>query len=83
MSKIFAILSILFCSVFTGCDFPDAIPSKNTEKRIGMSWDYSTIQELTYDGCQYIYIPLGDATWGTHKGNCNNPIHVYNKEKSE
>ena len=27
------------------------------------------------DSCEYIVFYGGSSTWGTHKGNCNNPIH--------
>lgn len=26
---------------------------------------------ITIDSCEYIYVPNGNASWGTHKGNCN------------
>lgn len=29
----------------------------------------------TLEGCEYIVIPGSYFTWGTHKGNCKNPIH--------
>ena len=34
----------------------------------------------TLEGCEYIVVSPGNShfTWGTHKGNCKNPIH--NKE---
>lgn len=34
------------------------------------------INEIRYDGCQYIV--FGERM--AHKGNCNNPIHVYNEK---
>jgi len=38
------------------------------------------VQEITIDGCQYIgFFDGSNADWGTHKGNCNNPIHKQNK----
>lgn len=27
------------------------------------------------DSCEYIVFHNGNATWGSHKGNCKNPIH--------
>ena len=27
------------------------------------------------DSCEYIIFYGGSSTWGSHKGNCNNPIH--------
>ena len=30
------------------------------------------------EGCEYIVIGSGSHRWGSHKGNCNNPIHICN-----
>lgn len=27
------------------------------------------------DSCEYIVFYGGSSTWGSHKGNCSNPIH--------
>ena len=27
------------------------------------------------DSCEYIVFHNGNASWGSHKGNCKNPIH--------
>jgi len=29
------------------------------------------------DSCEYIIFYSGSSTWGSHKGNCNNPKHVH------
>jgi hypothetical protein len=29
----------------------------------------------TLEGCEYIVVGSGDWKWGSHKGNCTNPIH--------
>ena len=31
----------------------------------------------TFEGCEYIVVAPGNShfTWGSHKGNCKNPIH--------
>jgi hypothetical protein len=36
------------------------------------------VDEYTYEGCEYIRIDAGSAVWGSHKGNCKNPIHKEN-----
>lgn len=33
------------------------------------------VTEYTYEGCGYIRVGYGQSTWGSHKGNCENPIH--------
>ena len=39
---------------------------------------HKNVTEFTYGGCEYIRVGYGQSTWGSHKGNCTNPIH--NKE---
>jgi hypothetical protein len=30
---------------------------------------------FTLNGCEYIVVGVGQNRWGSHKGNCKNPIH--------
>ena len=32
----------------------------------------------TLEGCEYILVGHGNFQWGSHKGNCKNPIHQEN-----
>ncbi len=32
----------------------------------------------TLEGCEYIVVGSGRSQWGSHKGNCKNPIHKQN-----
>lgn len=34
---------------------------------------------FTLEGCEYIKVDVGNTTWGSHKGNCKNPIHKENE----
>jgi hypothetical protein len=49
------------------------------EKPIGLRQKsdehYKNVTEFTYGGCQYIRVGFGQNAWGSHKGNCTNPIH--------
>jgi hypothetical protein len=36
---------------------------------------HKNVTEFTYGGCEYIRVGYGQSTWGSHKGNCINPIH--------
>ena len=36
---------------------------------------YQRVTEYTYEGCEYIKVGYGQSIWGSHKGNCKNPIH--------
>ena len=44
--------------------------SKDTENY------YQRVTEYTYEGCEYIKVGYGKSIWGSHKGNCKNPIHT-------
>lgn len=38
-------------------------------------YEYTRYHIYTLEGCEYIMVNAGSATWGSHKGNCKNPIH--------
>lgn len=46
-----------------------AVLSKDTENY------HQRVTEYTYEGCEYIKVGYGKSIWGSHKGNCKNPIH--------
>jgi hypothetical protein len=33
-------------------------------------FSFSQVEVVEIDGCEYIFVPNGNASWGTHKGNC-------------
>jgi len=33
------------------------------------------MQVYSYEGCEYIVVGNKNRSWGSHKGNCKNPIH--------
>lgn len=33
----------------------------------------------TLEGCEYLVVGYGKEKWGSHKGNCKNPIHKSDK----
>lgn len=75
MKKITLLVIALISLV--GCNDP-TIQKKNTGERYGHGG--TDLQEMTYEGCQYIGLfESSSSAWGTHKGNCNNPIHQQNK----
>jgi len=39
------------------------------------SYSYNKYEEYSLEGCQYIVVGSGKERWGSHKGNCSNPIH--------
>jgi len=36
---------------------------------------HTRMRIYSHEGCEYIVVNAGDQQWGTHKGNCKNPIH--------
>lgn len=54
---------------------PRTVPTSEGELRndnINSTLDYD---EYSLEGCQYIAVGWGNSRWGSHKGNCTNPIH--------
>ena len=68
----FGMILISFLSCEEKKDIKKELPkelSKNSE-------NYSlTVNEYTYQGCEYIVVGFGKEKWGSHKGNCKNKIH--------
>lgn len=68
---LFAII-VIFTS---GCSDSTTVEKKDTDDKI----DGQRISIMRFQGCQYMYVSWGNATWGSHMGNCDNPIHKQNK----
>jgi hypothetical protein len=79
------LLSILVgLLVVIGCK-PDNYkdPHKDTSVsryELDSTSEYSDRIYTTYtlEGCEYIVVGYGRSQWGSHKGNCKNPIHKEN-----
>ncbi len=37
--------------------------------------EYKQFKIYTLDNCQYVVVGIGTGRWGSHKGDCTNPIH--------
>ena len=76
--KIKLILLVLVLFFLAGCN--DSNEDKKNIALVKPDGDIVTI--VSIDGCEYI---VNLTAYGfkifTHKGNCTNSIHVYNKEK--
>jgi hypothetical protein len=65
---------ILLCimTLLVGCT------SREKQKEISV-YDVDTLDTeysvYIIDSCEYIIFYGGSSTWGSHKGNCSNPIH--------
>jgi hypothetical protein len=64
---IFGLLIGMALVSLTSCE--EQKPQKETLSEI------TGVTEYTYQGCEYIKIGNADRQWGSHKGNCKNPIH--------
>ena len=72
-------LSLVF--LLGSCVDPNATPIAKDPHRIELdnSSKYYDQNYRTYnlEGCEYIVVGIGNAKWGSHKGNCKNSIHKY------
>jgi hypothetical protein len=78
----FSIL-ILTILLFRSCVIEDSNSKKHTPVRyLDKSSKYCNQQYDVYllDGCEYIVVDAGSRQWGSHKGDCKNPIHLNNGE---
>ena len=74
--------SITIGLILVSCNPP--APVKETPKTVPTSegeltkdnTNYNLVyEEYSLEGCQYIVVSMGASRWGSHKGNCTNPIH--------
>lgn len=57
--------TMLVAVLFVGCEQQN-VP----KKQIKDVFAFSNVEVVEIDGCEYIYVPNGNASWGSHKGNC-------------
>ena len=71
----YIVVIILLCimTLLVGCT------SREKQKEISV-YDVDTLDTeysiYIIDSCEYIIFYGGSSTWGSHKGDCNNPIHA-------
>ena len=56
--------------------------TSNAPENERLSYDQKSLNAtkvFTKGDCEYLIYTFGNGGWMTHKGNCSNPIHVYNK----
>jgi hypothetical protein len=69
------IISMMIMTMMVSCS------ERQKQKEIGV-YNVDTLSHINYsiyiiDSCEYIIFYSGSSTWGSHKGNCNNPKHVH------
>ena len=67
MKKIAITFILLTAVMLQSCEKDNTQPEQPIE--------LSGYKIYTLDGCEYITVGFGQNRWGSHKGNCKNPIH--------
>ena len=73
--------TLLFYLLITiaSCEGNVQVSTQPKEEPIGLRQKsddrHKNVTEFTYGGCEYIRVGYGQSAWGSHKGNCINPIH--------
>jgi hypothetical protein len=81
-SLLILILCALAIFLVTSCEGNVQVSTKPDPHR--MELDNSSkyydqnYKVYTLEGCEYILVGGGSNRWGSHKGNCKNPIHKEN-----
>lgn len=82
LAFLFSVL-VIFVSV-TGCEGTVQVSNQQNQVPDQMELDNNSeyynqhYSIYTLEGCEYIKVDVGNTTWGSHKGNCKNPIHKQN-----
>jgi hypothetical protein len=73
------LLIILSFAVLASCEGSVQVSTKANPHRIELDntskYYDQNYKVYTLEGCEYIVVGLGKMQWGSHKGNCKNPIH--------
>ena len=78
---LFIIFGIVLYLLMTSCEeYNTQItpPTISNDIKELDSTGYNGVEVVSYDSCEYIVTGYGHARWGSHKGNCKNPIHYKN-----
>ena len=88
--KLIAYLSLftMFILVgFSACNAERKDPVAPQEKRMELDtlsqYRDQNYQIYTLEGCEYIVYGIGPQRWGSHKGDCKNPIHSKDTKELE
>ena len=69
------ILGIALGLFLISCDEQPKVKEQPIGLRQKSDDRHRNVTEFTYGGCEYIKVGYGQSAWGSHKGNCINPIH--------
>jgi hypothetical protein len=76
------LITILLVAIFTSCSGrrgSKAPDSKRMELDSSSQYCDQQYKVYTLEGCEYIVVGYGNSRWGSHKGDCKNPIHKYSE----
>lgn len=76
--KLTYILTIGLVILLGSCEVKQENETPNPHKmELDSTSKYYDQNYRTYnlEGCEYIVVGAGRSQWGSHKGNCKNPIH--------
>jgi hypothetical protein len=80
LTTIFGSLMLLLSSCGLDEDRgPKAPQSKRMELDTLSQYSDQNYKVYTLEGCEYIVVGFGNTRWGSHKGDCKNPIHYEKK----
>ena len=84
MKKIIVMSVTVMLVTISGCSNEQPKTKQITQEPKVLTKDtenyYQRVTEYTYEGCEYIKVGYGQSIWGSHKGNCKNPIHTINNQ---
>jgi len=69
------IISIFLSLTISSCSYMDDNQIKEPHNPEIIQIDNTGYSIYTLEGCEYIVVGMGSGKWGSHKGNCKNPIH--------
>jgi hypothetical protein len=72
-----ALTGLLIVGLVASCVEQKSTPVEEQPLKLSKTTEnyYQRVSEFTYEGCEYIKVGFGKNVWGSHKGNCKNPIH--------
>jgi len=88
--KNITLLILIFAAIVTflvtSCEGTVQVSNKPDPHRMELDnasryWDQN-YSVYTLEGCEYIVVGVGKMQWGSHKGNCKNPIHKNTQDGS-
>ena len=77
LAGILGLLALTSCVENGNAHDPFAAEAEARSTKLDSTSEYydKRYRIYTLEGCEYIVVNSGGSAWGSHKGNCKNPIH--------